>query len=133
MLSEAVALTVIVPLTVAPAAGAVRLTAGGVVSGVYVTVNVAVPALLAASFAVTVSTFVPDCSTIPLTDQLVVPVAVPLPPRSLLQLTCVTPTLSEALPPIVKGLLVVAYVAALVGTVIATVGAVVSGGGGEGV
>ena len=121
------------PLTVAPAAGVVRLTTGGVVSGVYVTVNVAVPALLAASFAVTVRTLVPDCRTIPLTDQLVAPLAVPLPPRLLLQVTCVTPTLSDAVPPSTSGLLVVAYVVPVVGVVIATVGGVVSGGGGAGV
>jgi hypothetical protein len=61
-------------------------------------VRVAVPVLLAASRAVTVSTLVPGCSTMPLTDQLVVPAAVPLPPRLLAQETCVTPTLSAAVP-----------------------------------
>jgi len=45
----------------------------------YVTVSVAVFVLLAASVAVTVSTFDPDCRAIPLAVQLVVPVAVPLP------------------------------------------------------
>jgi hypothetical protein len=39
--------------------------------------------------------------------QLVVPFATPLPPRSFVHLTCVTPTLSLALPPIVSGELVV--------------------------
>ena len=43
------------------------------------TLSVALLALLAASRAVTVSTLVLGCSTMPLTDQLVVPVAVPLP------------------------------------------------------
>ncbi len=92
------------------------------------TVNVAVPVLPAASRAVTVMTFDPGCSAT-LADQLVVPVAVPLPPpRLFAQLTCVTPTLSDAVPPIVSGVALVAYVAALVGVVIVAVGAVVSGG-----
>src|SRR5207247_4659228 len=51
--------------------------------GEYATVSVAVLVLPAASRAVTVSTFDPDWSTIPLALQLVVPVAVPLPPRLL--------------------------------------------------
>ena len=103
MLSEAFAVTVTDPDTVAPPAGAVIETVGALVS--YVTVSVLVPGLPAASFAVTVTTFVPGCRTIPLADQLVVPVAVPLPPRSLAQVTCVTPTLSAAVPPTVSGLL----------------------------
>ncbi len=44
----------------------------------------------------------------PVTDQLVVPVAVPLPPRSFTQVTCVTPTLSLAVPPIASGVAVTA-------------------------
>ncbi len=84
--------------------------------------------LPAASRAVTVSTFCPLCSTIPLTDQLVVPVAVPLPPRSLLQVTCVTATLSEAVPPSASGVALAVCVASLVGVVIVTVGSVVSAG-----
>ena len=76
----------------------------------------------AASRAVTVSTFAPLESAIPLTDQLVVPVAVPDPPRSFTQLTCVTPTLSEAVPLSVSGVAPVANVAALVGPVIVTAG-----------
>ena len=63
------------------------------------TVSVSVRVLPAASRAVTVSTFEPDSSAMPFTDHAVVPVAVPLPPRLLLQVTCVTATLSEALPP----------------------------------
>jgi hypothetical protein len=39
-----------------------------------------------------VSTLVPDCNAISLADQLVVPVAVPLPPRLLLHVTCVKTT-----------------------------------------
>jgi hypothetical protein len=80
----------------------------------------------AASCAVTVSTFDPGCSAIPDADQLVVPVAVPLPPALLLHVTCVTPMLSAAVPPSVSGLLVAVYVAPDVGVVMLTVGGVVS-------
>ena len=52
----------------------------------------------AASRAVTVTVFAPACSAIPLADQLVVPLAVPAPPRLFAHLTCVTPTLSLAVP-----------------------------------
>ena len=38
----------------------------------------------------------------PLAVQLVVPVAVPLPPRLFVHVTWVTPTLSEAVPPRVR-------------------------------
>src|SRR5947208_3248696 len=58
----------------------------------------AVPVLPAASRAVTVSTFAPACRTIPSAVQLVVPVAVPPPPRALVQVTWVTPRLSDAVP-----------------------------------
>ncbi len=63
-----------------------------------------VAVLPAASRAVTVSTFAPACSAIPLAVHAVVPAAVPLPPRSLLHETCVTPTASAAVPPTVSGL-----------------------------
>jgi hypothetical protein len=77
---------------------------GGVVSdGVYVTVMVSVPELPAASRAVTVMTLDPLWRAIPEADHEVVPVAVPLPPRLLVQVTCVTPTLSEAVPPTLSG------------------------------
>ena len=83
-MSEAEAVTVVVPETIAPEPGVVMLTVGGVVSEATVTVAamVALPVLPAASRAVTVSMFVPDWRTIPLTFQAVVPAAVPLPPRS---------------------------------------------------
>ena len=84
--------------------------------------------LPAASRAVTVSTFEPDCSTIPFTDQLVVPVALPLPPRLFDQLTCVTPTLSDAVPPSASGVEVTVSVAPLVGLEMLTAGATVSVG-----
>src|SRR4051794_27578617 len=74
--------------------------AAGALGGVIVTVRVATAPLFAASRATTVSTFVPDCSAMPLTDHELVPVAVPAPPRSLAHVTCVTPTLSDAVPPI---------------------------------
>jgi hypothetical protein len=90
------------PATVAPAVGAVIATVGGVVL-LRVTVKLAVAVLLAASRAVTVSTFVPSWRTIPLAVQLVVPLAVPLPPRLFAHVTCVTPTLSAAVPPSVRG------------------------------
>src|SRR6266705_1447345 len=85
--------------------------------------------LPAASRAVTVRTLAPGCSTMPLTDQVVVPVAVPLPPWLLLHVTCVTPTLSAAVPPSISGVVFVVKVVAVVGVVMVTVGGVVSGGG----
>ena len=74
--------------------------AGAVESGgVYVTVRVSDALLFAASRAITVMTFDPLCNVTPEMDQPVVPLAVPLPPRSLDQVTWVTPTLSDAVPP----------------------------------
>src|SRR3989304_6296055 len=108
---------------VAPDVGDVIATVGAVVS-VKVTVRKAVPVLPAASRAVTVSTLVPGRSAMPPADQVAVPVAVPLPPRSLVQVTWVTPTLSAAVPPSASEVLLVLYVAPDVGDVIATVGAV---------
>jgi hypothetical protein len=57
-----------------------------------------------------------------------VPVADPLPPRLLAQVTWVTPTPSDAVPPMDRGVLVAVYVAPEIGEVMAIVGAVVSGG-----
>jgi hypothetical protein len=74
------------------------------------------------SKAVTVITFWPLERTIPLQVQDVVPLQVPLPPRSFVQLTWVMPALSEAVPPIVKDELVAVYVESDVGFVIANVG-----------
>jgi hypothetical protein len=70
--------------------------------------------------------FEPGCNVTPEADQLVVPVAVPLPPALLLHVTCVTPTLSAAVPAIVSGVVFVEYVVPDVGEVILTVGGVVS-------
>jgi len=65
----------------------------------------------------------------PLALHEVVPLAVPLPPRLFDHVTCVTPTASDAVPPILNDELLVEYVALLVGVVIVTAGGVVSGGG----
>jgi len=91
-----------------------------------VTVKLAALVFPTASCAVTVSTFVPGWSAIPLAAQLVVPVAVPLPPRLFAHVTCVTPTLSDALPRNARRGLLVLKVAPKVGEVIATVGRMVS-------
>src|SRR3990172_6175555 len=131
-LSEAVPPRVrglVLVLYVALDVGAVMDTLGGVVSGgEKVTVRVSVAVLPAASRAVTVRTFDPDWRAIPPADQDVVPVAVPLPPRLFVQVTWVTPTLSEAVPPRVRGLVLVLYVELDVGAVMVTLGAVLSGG-----
>src|SRR5512145_514299 len=79
--------------------GDVMVTMGGVVS-MTVTVKVSAAVLPAASRAVTVSTFDPDCSMIPLAVQLVVPLAVPLPPRLFTHVTRVT--LPDAVPPRIR-------------------------------
>src|SRR5579862_1852227 len=68
---------------------------------VELTVRMAEARLPPPSCAVRVSTFGPAASGI-LHVQLVVPVAVPLPPAELVQVTELTRTLSEALPPTVK-------------------------------
>src|SRR5438552_1500226 len=86
----------------------------------------AVPVFPAASRAVTVSTFDPDCRATPLAVQLVLPVAVPEPPRLFVQVTWVTPTLSDAIPCRVREELAVVYAGPDVGEVTAIVGFVVS-------
>jgi hypothetical protein len=79
--------------------GAPIVTTGLVESDAeYVTVRTSVPTLPAASRALTVMTFVPICNPMEDAAQLVVPDALPLPPRLLLQLTDDTPTLSDAVP-----------------------------------
>src|SRR3990172_2154189 len=95
-------------------------TVGAVVSAW--TVSVVVPVFPAASRAVTVSTLVPGWRGIPLADQVAVPLAVPLPPRSFVQVTRVTPMLSVVVPPRPSGLAPVVYVGADVGEGIITVG-----------
>jgi hypothetical protein len=92
----------------------------------YVTVRVALLVFPAASRAVTVMTVVPDPSGTDAIDHPVTPAAVPLAPRSVLQLTWVTPTLSDAVPLTARLALEAVYVPVLVGDVIAIVGKVVS-------
>src|SRR5207244_8741274 len=82
--------------------------------------------LPAASRAVTVRRLAPVWRTMPLAVQLVVPVAVPLPPRLFAHVTWVTPTASEAVPPRASVELLAVYVGEAVGVVMATAGAVVS-------
>jgi hypothetical protein len=93
---------------------------------VRVTVKVSVAMFPAASRAVTVSTFTPTWRAIPLAVQLVVPVAVPLPPRLFAHVTCVTATVSDAVPPSVRVGLLVLKVGLAVGVVMVTPGAVAS-------
>src|SRR4030095_4383971 len=124
-LSLALADTVTVPVTVALEAGPVTATVGGVVS-LRLTVRVACLVLPAASRAVTVMMLVPACSAIAPADQLVVPAAVPLLPRLFVHVTCVTPTLSEAVPPSASEGPVATNVEAEVGAVMAIDGAIVS-------
>ena len=76
--------------------------------------------------AVTVTMFLPSISDIPDIDQVAVPIAVPLPPAEFAHVTRLTPTSSEALPDMVINASAVSYVPAVVGDVIATVGAIVS-------
>jgi len=66
-----------------------------------------VPLLSAASRAVTVMMLFPDCKEMLETDQEVVPEADPEPPLLFDHVTWVTPTLSEAEPPILMVLLAV--------------------------
>src|SRR5205823_10183636 len=80
----------------------------------------------AVSRAVTVRRLAPAWRTMPLAVQLVVPVAVPLPPRVFAQVTCVTPTLSDAVPPSARDDVGVLYVEPAVGVVIALVGGAAS-------
>ena len=92
-----------------------------------ITVIVSVPGLPALSVAVTVITLSPFDRLMFEIDQLVVPLASPLPPLSLLNVTSFTPlVLSDALPLKLTVLLVAVYVSLDVGLVIVTMGAVVS-------
>ncbi len=84
--------------------------------------------LPAASLAVTVITFVPAARLMLVTDQLVVPLAVPVPPAEFDHVTEVTPTLSLAVPPKLMLLFEVDHVDPDVGLVMLTTGEVVSGG-----
>src|SRR5205823_392922 len=112
-------------LYVGEAVGAVRATVGAVAAA-EVPVAVRVAMLYAALCGATVRRLAPAWRTMPLAVQLVVPVAVPLPPRLFAHVTWVTPTLSAAVPPSVSAVLLAVYVGEAVGVVMATVGAVVS-------
>jgi hypothetical protein len=69
-------------------------------------------------------TLFPAASAIPTSAQLVVPPAVPeLPVAAFVHVTCVTPTLSDAVPPRDRGEEAVVYVGEEVGVVIVQVGA----------
>jgi len=83
------------------------VSVGAVLVVLTVTVSAAVAVFPAASRAVTVSTFEPARSVMFGMLHDVVPVAVPLPPRLLTQVTCVTPTLSLAVQPSASGVEVV--------------------------
>jgi len=91
------------------------------------TVSAVVLKFPAASVAVTVIWLDPLSSVTPAALQELVPAATPWAPRSVAQVTCVTPTLSEALPLTVMLVLVVLKVDDEVGEVMLIVGAVVSG------
>ncbi len=117
------------PYSVVPVVGPLIVIAGAVVSGagaLYVTVSESEPVLPAASCAVIVMTLLPTCRPIEGTLHVVVPVVDPLPPRLFDQLTDVTPTLSAAVPPSERLVVVDVNDVPLVGVAIETVGRVVS-------
>jgi hypothetical protein len=127
-LSEAVAFTVIVPLTVALFDGEVIETAGGVVSELLLTVTFT-PALVvafpAASLATAVSVWLPLATDLVLHEKLYGELvsADPTFPPSTCNCTLATPTLSEA---VAFTVIVPFTVALFAGEVIETVGGVVS-------
>jgi hypothetical protein len=85
---------------------------------VQLTVSELEPAYPAASVAVTVMIFAPVARGTEAAFQLVAPVQEPPPPRSLDQVTEVTPKLSEALPLMLSVRVVAEYVPLVVGLVI---------------
>ena len=127
-LSAAVAVTVIVPLTVAPLAGDVRLTVGGVLSFDTVTVTAAdVVTLPAASRATAVRLCDPLVAVVVFhgTEYGAAVSSVPMLAPSRRNCTPTTPTLSAAVAVTVT---VPLTVAPLAGDVSAVVGGTVSGG-----
>src|SRR4030067_2798989 len=90
-------------------------------------VIVAVEVLPSASRAVPATMLLPDFSAMLFMDQEPVLEVIPLPPRLLAQVTCVTPTLSDAVPPRLIEAVVLEYEDAVVGLFIATTGGGVSG------
>jgi hypothetical protein len=132
-LSDAVPAKLIVLLDAVklePEVGDVMTMVGGVVSEVpeneEVTASNALDALPAASRAVTVICVGPETGT-PVMVQLEVPVAVPLAPLSLAQVTCATATSSDAVPARLIVLPDAAKVPVEVGDVMAMTGGVESG------
>src|SRR5882672_6841923 len=132
-LSEALADTVMVPDTVAPLAGAVRLTAGGVVSGggalFTVTVTEAEVVRLPAASRATALKVCAPLPTLPVfheTENGALVSSAPSATPSLKNCTPATPTLSEAFADTV---MVPDTVAPFAGAVRLTAGGVVSGGG----
>src|SRR5262249_23963612 len=131
--SEALAVTVIVPLTVAPLAGAVMLTVGGVVSGAgpFATVTVTAAEVVwlpAASRATAVRVCGPLLGAVVSTEieygEVVSSAARSIPsPKNC---TPTTPTLSDAFADTIT---VPDTVAPFAGAVMLTEGGVVSGGG----
>ena len=101
------------------------------VSALNVTVSVSVAMTPSAVVAVTVMTLAPVCSGMAVTFQVVVPDAVPLPPRSLLHVTLATVSSSSALavPASARNGFVALNVGSAVGVAMLTV-AVGSGSGG---
>src|SRR4029077_8186061 len=125
-LSDALAVTLIVPVTVTPLVGAVTLTAGGVVSFHTVTVTAALGAVLpAASRATAVSVCEPLLAVVVFQEAAYGAVVSSTPRLAPSRRNCTpaTPTLSDAL---AVTLIVPVTVAPLAGAVTLTVGGVVS-------
>ena len=95
---------------------------GAFESGVYVSASAVLTWLPVTLRAVTVTRVTPVVKVSPGIVQLLAPVAMPLAPRSVVQVTCVTPALSKAVPLKLIGLLVVVKVAPEVGEVMMTAG-----------
>jgi len=115
-----------------PEVGEVMAMVGAIVSGAYVSAIVALACAATVLRAVTVTRVEPVGNTSPLIVQLAVPVANPLAPWSVAQLTWVMPALSNAVPLKLTVLFDVVKVGLEVGDVIATVvPACTSGGNGH--
>src|ERR1051326_3000175 len=115
------------PLSISPLRyGAPPATVSRYCDEARVTVSVALRALPLASRAVMVKVVAPACSVRLLIVHEVVPVAVPLLLRSLIQLTLVTLTLSLAVPLMLMFEMVVEKMPLVVGEVMAMVGAALS-------
>src|SRR5690606_443595 len=87
------------------------------------TLTITLPRLPAASWALTITRFVPGWSGMGPALHVDVPLAVPLCPVSVVQATATTPTLSTAVPPMVIRSEAVVKVDPVAGVVTVTVGA----------